>query len=200
MGFGAASSLTRAVPVAVRAFASAAPAGVILELLEMAPNGRSSSSWPATWASATGSRSPGAVPQDEALRRIRDYDVVLVPSLTTRTWKEQFGRVAAQALAAGTPVVASDSGSLSEVVGDAGELAREGDVDDFAQRLGRLLRDNEQRSALSERGRARARERFTWERVVDGCDRMYREVLEGRGHPDSSDSGSGRQVASRSTT
>jgi len=121
---------------------------------------------------------PGAVSQAEALERISSYDALLVPSLTTASWKEQFGRVAAQALAAGTPVVASDSGSLSEVLGGCGELAREGDADDFAARLGGLLRDSARRAELGKCGRRRAAEELSWERVAAGFDRMYREVLD----------------------
>lgn len=119
----------------------------------------------------------GAVSQEDALERIRRYDALVVPSLTQTNWKEQFGRVAAQALAAGTPVVASDSGSLPEVLGGCGELAREGDVDDLAGKLGNLLRDPARRAELAARGRRRAAEELSWERVADGCDRMYRQVL-----------------------
>lgn len=120
---------------------------------------------------------PGALSQERALERIRGYDALLVPSLSTPRWKEQFGRVAAQALAAGTPVVASDSGSLPEVLGGCGELAREGDAEDLADKLGRLLRDPARRAQLAARGRRRAVEELSWERVADGFDRMYRQVL-----------------------
>lgn len=122
-------------------------------------------------------RFAGAVSQEEALARIGAYDVLLVPSLTTASWKEQFGRVAAQALAAGTPVLASASGSLPEVLDGCGVLAREGDVQDLAAKLGRLLRDPAQREELAARGRARAAGALTWERVADGFDLMYREAL-----------------------
>lgn len=119
----------------------------------------------------------GAVSQEEALGRIRRCDVVLVPSISTSRWKEQFGRIPAQALEAGTPVIASDSGSLREVLGDCGELAEEGNVEDFARRLARLLRDPARRADLSVRGQRRAAERFSWETVSDGFDRMYRAML-----------------------
>lgn len=122
---------------------------------------------------------PGAVSQSEALERISSYDTLLVPSLTTAGWKEQFGRVAAQALAAGTPVIASDSGSLPEVLGGCGELAREDDVEDFAAKLGALLRDPARRAQLGECGRRRAAEELSWDRVADGFDVMYRQVLGG---------------------
>ena len=95
----------------------------------------------------------GAVSQDEALTRIRSYDVVLIPSISTTSWKEQFGRIAAQAFEAGTPVIASDSGSLREVLAGCGDLFREGDVAELGDKLSRLLRDPARRAALSAQGR-----------------------------------------------
>ncbi len=122
----------------------------------------------------------GAVSQEEALARIAAFDVLLVPSLSTDRWKEQFGRVAAQALAAGTPVLASASGSLPELLDGCGELAREGALHALTDKLAGLLRDPKRRADLAERGRSRAAAALSWERVADGFDRMYREAL-GRG-------------------
>lgn len=121
----------------------------------------------------------GAVDQNEALARIAGYDALLVPSRTRPNWKEQFGRVAVQAMAAGTPVIASDSGALPEVLGGCGELVPEGDVDAFSRALRRVLRDPARRGELAARGRRRAEEELSWERLAEGCDRMYRGVLDG---------------------
>jgi glycosyltransferase involved in cell wall biosynthesis len=118
-------------------------------------------------------RFTGAVSQEEALDRIATYDVVLVPSLTTKTWKEQFGRIPVQALEAGTPVIASDSGSLREVLGDHGILVAEGDVTALAQALSALLNDHVLRSVMSARGRESAAVAFSWETVADGFHTMY---------------------------
>lgn len=119
----------------------------------------------------------GALSQEEALNRIRSYDVVLVPSISTPSWKEQFGRIPAQALEAGTPVIASDSGSLREVLGGCGELVREGDLDDLTERLSCLLRNPARRAELSAKGQRRAAQALSWEKVADGFDRMYRMML-----------------------
>ncbi len=118
----------------------------------------------------------GAIPQDEALERIAGLDVMLIPSITTARWKEQFGRVAAQAMAHGAAVIASDSGSLREVVSDAGVLVSEGDLDGFAHELRRLLEEPRRRAEFSARGRARAIEHFSWDVVADEVDLMYREL------------------------
>ena len=62
---------------------------------------------------------------------VSDYmnaaDVVVLPSLSTRKWKEQYGRVAPEAMACGRLVVAARSGTLPELVGEHGILFSEGD-------------------------------------------------------------------------
>lgn len=123
---------------------------------------------------------PGAVSQAEALRRVSNYDLLLAPSLTTSTWKEQFGRVPAQALAAGTPVLAFASGSLSELLGGCGELAQEGNAEDFTNKLKALLQDPVRRALLSRLGRERAANVLSWPKVAEGFDRMYRHAMAGR--------------------
>src|SRR5699024_10933653 len=69
----------------------------------------------------------GSLAEDELQRAYQEFDVLAVPSLTTSSWKEQFGRVVVEAMASGVPVVASNSGSLSDLVGGAGLLVPEGD-------------------------------------------------------------------------
>ena len=59
------------------------------------------------------------------------------------------------------------------------EKGEEGDVEDFAAKLARLLQDQPLRERLADRGRARARDVLSWERVAEGVDRMYRESVAG---------------------
>jgi glycosyltransferase involved in cell wall biosynthesis len=120
----------------------------------------------------------GALSQGETLARIADMDVVMVPSLTVPSWKEQFGRVAAQAMAAGSVVVASDSGSLREVVDNCGVLVPEGDTSGFADALRNLAQNPSLLADLGELARIRARACFSWEAVSDRIDEMYRELME----------------------
>jgi glycosyltransferase involved in cell wall biosynthesis len=124
----------------------------------------------------------GVLSQEDALQRIASLDIVLVPSLSTRRWKEQFGRVAAQAMAAGAVVIASDSGSLREVVADGGILVPEGNVEGFARALRRMLDEPASMAALGAKARARAAAHFSWEAVAEGVEEMYRQVLTGRGY------------------
>ncbi len=119
----------------------------------------------------------GGVSQSDALRRIADLSVLIVPSLTTNRWKEQFGRVAVQAMAAGTVVLAFDSGALAEVVGPAGVLVAEGDLRGLSNALRILLDDHPRRVQLGRIARERAERLFSWEAVASGMNHMYQGLL-----------------------
>ena len=69
-------------------------------------------------------------------------------------------------MACGTPVVASDTTSIPELVGDAALLCPPGDVEAFAAALRRLRTEAELADDLRRRGLARAAE-FTWERTAE---------------------------------
>ncbi|MCU0309550.1 MAG: glycosyltransferase [Acidimicrobiales bacterium] len=100
------------------------------------------------------------------------FDVVVVPSLATPGWVEQFGRVAVEAMAAGVAVVASDVGSLPEVLGDAGVLVAPGDVEVLAGALAELRDDPGLRAALAAAGRERARH-YSWAAVAGRQAELY---------------------------
>lgn len=85
---------------------------------------------------------------------------------------EGFGLPPAEAMAAGTPVVAADAGSLPEVVGGAGLLVAPTDVSEWAEAISRLATDDDLHARLSEAGRARA-ESFTWEQAVRKTQDVY---------------------------
>lgn len=122
-------------------------------------------------------RFAGPVPLEEVLDRIARFDVLVVPSMATPSWAEQFCRVAVEAFAVGTPVLASRSGSLQNVLRDAAAYFEEGDADDLTVQLDRLLADPDRRQTLAEAGLARVEERFRWERVAEQFDALYRDAL-----------------------
>jgi glycosyltransferase involved in cell wall biosynthesis len=80
---------------------------------------------------------------------------------------EGFGMVAAEAMAAGVPLVAASVGSLPEVVDTpaGGVLVPSGDAGALAEAIGRLLDSDHERAALSESAR-RSAERFRWDAVA----------------------------------
>lgn len=79
-----------------------------------------------------------------------------------------------EALAAGTPVVASAIPPNAEVLaGGAGVLVPPDDVDAFAHALGELLRQPDLRARLAARGRARVREAFSLQRTVEAYSALF---------------------------
>ena len=99
--------------------------------------------------------------------------VAVVPSLY-----EGFSLPAVEHMASGTPLVASRTGALPEVAGDAAVLVTPGDSEELAAVLRRLLDSPAERAALSERALARVRERFAWPAVARATAERYRAAIE----------------------
>ncbi|MGH9088623.1 MAG: glycosyltransferase family 4 protein [Acidimicrobiales bacterium] len=93
---------------------------------------------------------------------------------------EGFGFPPLQAMAAGTPVVATRAGALPEVLGDAALLVAVGDVGALAGALATVLDDAWTEAGLAERGAARAAA-YSWDRCAEGLERCYRDALAERG-------------------
>ncbi|MCA9201135.1 MAG: glycosyltransferase family 4 protein, partial [Planctomycetales bacterium] len=88
----------------------------------------------------------------EVPRLMGAMDLLLAPSQTRRNWKEQFGRMLVEAFASGVPVIASDSGEIPFVVGQAGKILSETDVDAWTQAIEQLLEDSALRTTMKARG------------------------------------------------
>jgi len=108
-------------------------------------------------------------------------DVLVLPSRSLPNWQEQFGRVLIEAMACGVPVVGSDCGEMPRVIGDAGLIFPENDVEALAAHLDCLQRDPEMRAGLAERGRARVLANYTQARIAAETVEVYREMLSSRG-------------------
>jgi glycosyltransferase involved in cell wall biosynthesis len=89
---------------------------------------------------------------------------------------EGFGLPVAEAMAAGTAVVASRRGALPEVTGDAARLVDPEDVGGLAGALAELLDDPGARDELARRGRERAA-RFRWEETARATLGVYERAL-----------------------
>jgi alpha-1,3-rhamnosyl/mannosyltransferase len=89
---------------------------------------------------------------------------------------EGFGFPALEAMACGTPVLASRTTSLGEVVGKGGVTVDPEDEAAIAEELDRLLRDSAERAQLTERGYARCAE-FHWKRTAEETLAVYDEVV-----------------------
>jgi glycosyltransferase involved in cell wall biosynthesis len=101
-------------------------------------------------------------------------DVLALPSRTTPTWKEQFGRVVVEALWCGVPVVGSDSGEipwLIELTG-GGLTFPEGNPAQLAARLRELRASPELRGQLTRSGRATVERLFSVPAASDAFERL----------------------------
>jgi starch synthase len=90
---------------------------------------------------------------------MRTADVFVMPSLPTPYWEEQLGFSLIEAMASGVPIVSTRSGSIPDVVGDAGILVPPYDVEALAAAM-RALLDPARRAAMGAVGRARALDQF----------------------------------------
>jgi glycosyltransferase involved in cell wall biosynthesis len=117
----------------------------------------------------------GYVPECDKVDYYRLADVLLFPSAL-----EGFGFTVAEAMACGLPVVASNRGSLPELVvdGQGGFLADPDRPADFVTGTVRLLRDAALRAKLGAANVERAQRRFRWERCAADTAAVYEEVLD----------------------
>jgi len=108
------------------------------------------------------------------------FDVLVLPSRTTPTWAEQFGRVLVEALSCGVPVVGSSSGEIPWVVESTGGgvVFPEGDVDALRRALVALRDDPGLRDRLASSGRAAVQERFSVPAVAGALSAALRSALE----------------------
>ncbi len=106
----------------------------------------------------------------------RRLDVFVLPSHSTPNWQEQFGRVLIEAMACGVPVVGSDSGEIPHVIGDAGLIFPEDDVDALAGQLQRLHQEPALAIELAQSGRDRVLAHFTMQSVARRTVEVYEKL------------------------
>jgi len=110
---------------------------------------------------------------DEAFSALlASAETAVVPSLY-----EGFSLPAVEHMASGTPLVASRTGALPEVTGDAAVLVTPGDDEELAAVLRRLHDSPAERAALGARALDRVRERFAWPAVAKATAEQYLDAM-----------------------
>jgi glycosyltransferase involved in cell wall biosynthesis len=117
------------------------------------------------------------VPHDAIPQLLNCFDVLVLPSKTTPTWKEQFGHVLIEAMACGVLVIGSSSGEIPNVIGNAGLVFREEDVEDLNAKLTMLFQNVQLRDALREKGLRRVKELYTDSRIASNMIALYEIAL-----------------------
>ena len=95
---------------------------------------------------------------------------------------EGFGLPAAEAMACGTPVVATTAGAFPEVIaaGETGVLVPPGDATALADAIAAMLADPDRRIAMGGAGVERINDRFSWRVCAQRTVALYEDVLEAR--------------------
>lgn len=104
---------------------------------------------------------PGYVDEADKGKLFAEAVALVFPTLY-----EGFGFPVVEAMHCGTPVIASNTSSLPELVGEAGVLVDPSDVDAIAEAMQRLDSDSDYRAGLIQAGTAQAQQ-FTWDRAAE---------------------------------
>ena len=117
----------------------------------------------------------GTVSEQDKARMLRSVDLYVAPN----TGGESFGMILTEAMAAGTPVVASDLDAFRRVLdgGQAGVLFPAGDADALAATIADLLDDPPRRADLAGRA-ARVVAGFDWPVVAERVLEVYATAIE----------------------
>jgi len=116
----------------------------------------------------------GEVSHSRIADLLQETSVLVLPSFI-----EGLPTACLEALATGIPVVASDTGGTSEIIreGETGYLCPSTDLDRFADRVVRLLRDPDLRARLGRNGRALVEGRYSWTRVAEITEKLYERLV-----------------------
>jgi glycosyltransferase involved in cell wall biosynthesis len=113
----------------------------------------------------------GFIPRSELVDTYYESDIFAFAPI----WDEGFGLPPVEAMAAGTPVVTSRSGTVPETVinGSTGFVVEKNNVEELAQAMLMLLKDDDRREAMGRAGRRRVMQHFTWDAIADGMRNRY---------------------------
>lgn len=120
------------------------------------------------------------VAHDDVPLWLNAMTLLCAPSQTTPAWREQFGRMLIEAMACGVPIVASDSGEIPSVLGDAGVVIGEKDVPGWTRAIDVLLGDEPALAEYAARGVERAHTRFAWPVVARAHLAFFEALTDGR--------------------
>ena len=117
---------------------------------------------------------PGYMDDENKNKLYKVADAAVFPSLY-----EPFGIVALEAMSAGCPVVASDTGGLSEIIEHekTGLKCQTGVTQSLGDNVLRILRDEELSSIVKENAKMEILQKYNWNKISDLTVDMYKKVL-----------------------
>lgn len=122
----------------------------------------------------------GVIPSRQMPAYLQQLDLLVLPSRTTPTWKEQFGRVLIEAMACELAVIGSDSGEIPNVIGQAGLIFPEGDVNALRGHLRELWQSPMLRESLGKMARQHVLTHYTQAQIAAQTVAVYEEMSDVR--------------------
>lgn len=117
-----------------------------------------------------------SVPYPNLHTYFENFDILVVPSLSTKDWKEQFGRVIAESMASWVPVIWSSSWAIPEVIGNRGLVFQEGNSVDLAEKITFLCKHKKIYSDFSQKWYDFAAKNYTQEAFLNNLDKVYKSM------------------------
>ena len=130
----------------------------------------------------------GGVRHDEVPQEMGKMDILVLPSRTVETWKEQFGHVLIEAMAMGIPAVGSTCGEIPNVIGRSDLVFTEGNAEELAAILARLITEPAWRSEMEQYSLNRVAQYYSHKRIAERLLDLWRDVLQSNRRLGSSDS------------
>ncbi|WP_309739447.1 glycosyltransferase [Chamaesiphon sp. OTE_20_metabat_361] len=119
-----------------------------------------------------------AIRHEAAPAQIGTFDVLILPSRSTPTWKEQFGHVLIEAMAMGVPVVGSDCGEIPHAIGRSDLIFKEDDAIGLAAILERAIADPDWRQEVGQYGIARVRQFYSHQQIATRSLNLWQQSLD----------------------
>ncbi|MEL7077904.1 MAG: glycosyltransferase [Cyanobacteria bacterium J06648_1] len=117
------------------------------------------------------------VPHAQVPEVMSEFDVLVLPSRTGNTWKEQFGHVLIEAMCMKIPVIGSTCGEIPHVIARNDLVFPEGDGLALAKIIQRMISEPDWYETVKNYGYKRVKEEFTHERIAQKLIGLWRKVL-----------------------
>ncbi|MEM1239881.1 MAG: glycosyltransferase [Cyanobacteria bacterium P01_H01_bin.26] len=119
----------------------------------------------------------GGVSHDQVPQEIAKMDLLVLPSRTVSTWKEQFGHVLIEAMAIGIPVVGSTCGEIPNVIDRSELVFPEGDAHGLTQILARFIQDRDWWQEMAQYSLDRVAQHYSHQRIAERSISLWRSIL-----------------------